>query len=129
MANIANRQELILVVDDDPGIQNLIRDILELHGHSVLTAGGRGEAIALCEQRGSEISLVFLDVAISETAAFDVFRCIREINPAAKVVITSIYNHDWSAENIFSRGASGFLKKPYRMTEVLGLVGRLQSPP
>jgi len=115
------------VVDDDPGVQNLTRDFLELYGHSVLTAGSRGDALVQYEQRGKDISVVLLDVMASETAALDVFQKILDINPSAKIIVTSVYSHHWDGGNVFNRGAVGFLKKPYRMSELLQMVERVQE--
>ena len=115
-------KKLILVVDDDPGIQNLTRDILELYGHSVLTSGSHGDALALCGHRGKEISVVLLDVAESEAAAFEVFQRILEVNPAARVIITSSNGHDSDARGMFGQGSAKFLRKPYRMTELVRMV-------
>jgi DNA-binding NtrC family response regulator len=115
-------KKLILIVDYDPGIQDLTSEILELYGYSVLTAGSHDDALTLCDRRGKDISVVLLDVAESETAAFDVFQRIREVNPAARVIITGIDSHGGDARGMFGRGSAGFLKKPYRMTELLRLV-------
>lgn len=120
--NYMMNKKLVLVVDDDPGIQDLTRDILELYGHSVLTARGHSDALTLCEQRGKEISVVLLDVAESETAAFDVFQLILAVNPAVRIIITSADSHDGDARGMFGRGSAGFLKKPYRMTELIRMV-------
>ena len=125
--NYMTNKKLVLVVDEDPGIQDLTRDILELYGHSVLVVGSSGDAVALCEQRGKEISVVLLDVMESETAAFDIFQRILEINPAARVIITSGDLHDGDARGMFGRGSAGFLKKPYRMTELLRMVEGFQK--
>ena len=125
--NYMTNKKLVLVVDDDSGIQDLTKDILELYGHSVLTVGSHGDALTLCEQRGKEISVVLLDVVESETAAFDVFQRILEVNPVARVIITSADCHDGDAGGMFGRGAAGFLKKPYRMTELLRMVEGFQK--
>ena len=125
--NYMTNKKLVLVVDEDPGIQDLTRDILELYGHSVLAVGSPVDALNLCEQRGKEISVVLLDVMESETAAFDIFQRILEVNPAARVIITSGDSHDGDARGMFGRGSSGFLKKPYRMTELLRMVEGFQQ--
>lgn len=119
-------KKLVLVFDEDTGIQDLTRDILELYGHSVLTVGGQEEALAICDKRGKEISVVLLDVVTSETAAFDVFQRILTVNPAARVIITSSDSHDGDSRGMFGRGSAGFLKKPYRMTELLRMVEGFQ---
>ncbi len=115
-------KKLVLVVDEDPGIQSLTRDILELYGHSVLSAGSREEALSLCDRRGKEISVLLLDVMKSETAAFDVFRRITEINPAVNVIISGVGSHPGDGRGLFGPGSTLFLEKPYRMTELLRMV-------
>jgi DNA-binding NtrC family response regulator len=120
-------KKLILVVDYDIGIQNLTRDILELYGHSVITARSHGDALSLCERRGKDISVVLLDVVGSEINAVDVFQRILELNPAARVIITSGDSHDGDARGMFGRGSAGFLKKPYRMTELLRMIEAFQK--
>jgi DNA-binding NtrC family response regulator len=116
------KKKFVLVVDDDPGIQDLTRDILELYGYSVMTAGSKEDALDLCERRGKDFSVVILDVVESETAAFSVFQRIRGINPATRVIITSTYDQDGDSRGMFGQGSAGFLKKPYRMTELLRMV-------
>ncbi len=121
MTTMKNKK-LVLVVDEDPGIQNLTRDILELYGHSVLVVGSRDEALRLCDRRGKEISVVLLDVMKSETAAFEVFRRITEVNPEANVILSGAGGHTNDAPHLFGHGSALFLKKPYRMTELLRMV-------
>ena len=125
--NHMTNKKLVLVVDDDSGIQDLTRDILELYGHSVLTVGNHDDALTICERRGKEISVVLLDVVESETAAFDVFQRILAVNPAVRVIITSGDIQDGDARGMFGRGSAGFLKKPYRMTELLRMVEGFQK--
>jgi two-component system cell cycle sensor histidine kinase/response regulator CckA len=119
-------KKLVLVVDDDQGIQDLTKDILELYGHTVLTAG-QDEAADLCEQRGKDFSVVLLDVMESETAAFDIFQRILAVNPTARVIITSSDSNDFDSRGMFGRGSAGYLKKPYRMTELVRMVEGYQD--
>ncbi len=120
-------KKLVLVVDEDSGIQNLVRDILELYGHSVLAVGSRDEALSLCDRRGKEISVVLLDVMKSETAALAVFHKISAVNPDASIIISGAGRHSWDAPGIFGGAATAFLKKPYRMTELLRMIEGPQS--
>jgi DNA-binding NtrC family response regulator len=125
--NDMKNKKLVLVIDDDPGVQDLTRDILELYGHSVLTVGNREEALSIFNKRGKEISVVLLDVVKSETAAFDVFQRIQEINPAVNVIITSVGRHYGDTLDMFGHGSTSFLNKPFRMTELLRMVEGSQN--
>lgn len=123
------KKKLILVVDDDHRIKELTRDLLELFGHTVMTASSRREALALCELRGKDISVVLLDGEASEPDSSDVFQKILEINPATKVIVTSKHGHrhDRGSGDDFNRGPVCFLKKPYRMSELLQIVEQDQE--
>lgn len=117
-----------MVVDEDPGVKEVARDIMEACGHKVMTAATRGDALFLFNQWGKEISIVLLDASHAEPKETEnLFQKILEVNPAAKVIVTSIYSHDWSSGDIFGRGAAGFLKKPFRMTELLAMVQKVQG--
>jgi len=124
---VKRRQELILVVDDDPCVKDVTRDILERYGHSVLTASSRGAALECCEQRGRELAIVLLDETVLEPDIAGVLRRITEMNPAIKVIITSIYSSGWNPSRVQESGAAGFLRKPYRMTDLLKMVEQVQQ--
>lgn len=51
---------MILVVDDEPGITQLLTDILEFYGHPVMVAHDAGEALNLIPLRRPEMILVDL---------------------------------------------------------------------
>jgi len=117
--------ELILVVDDEPMIKTLAGDILRRFGYAVLTAEGGEEAIAVYSRQWKEISLVLLDMVMPKTDGREVFRRVREINPRAKVIVSSGYSHDRDADDLLEQGAAGFVQKPYRMADLLKMVEKV----
>ena len=123
---LKRRQELILVVDNDPCVKDTTRDILERYGHNVLSAGGRGETLAHFQERGKEIAVVLLDTLVLD-AGDDFLQQMLAINPAVKVVVTSIYTHGWDLPNVAGMGAAAFLKKPYRMADLLRTIEHVQK--
>ncbi len=116
---------LILVVDDEPMIKTLARDILQRYGYTVLTAEGGEEAIVLYSRQWRDISLVLLDMVMPQLDGREVFRRIREINPRAKIIVSSGYSHDRDADDLLEQGAAGFVQKPYRMTELVKMVEKV----
>lgn len=115
--------ELLMVVDDDPMIIDLAREILRRHGYAVLTASGGDEAIGLYEQRSKDIAAVVLDMVMPGMDGRTVFRRLREINPAVKVIASSGYSHERDADDLLKQGAEGFVQKPYRVAELVKAVG------
>jgi nitrogen-specific signal transduction histidine kinase/CheY-like chemotaxis protein len=101
-------RETILLVDDEEMIRSVARQILEIHGYSVLTADDGQAAIDLYMRERERIDLVILDMTMPCLTGADVLTRIRTLNPLAKIILSSGYP---TGE---SQGASAFLPKPYR---------------
>lgn len=70
------RQPAILVVDDEEGIVELMRDFLEVDGFSVLAARDGAEALTTLARES--VDCVLLDVMMPDVSGFEVLRRIRE---------------------------------------------------
>jgi two-component system cell cycle sensor histidine kinase/response regulator CckA len=117
--------EMVLVVDDEPMITDLARDILRRYGYSVLIAGSGEEALEIYQRRSGEIALVILDIVMPGMDGREVFTRLRAFNPEAKVIVSSGYNHDRDADDLLKQGAVGFAQKPYRIAELVAIVGEI----
>jgi DNA-binding NtrC family response regulator len=114
--------ETILVVDDEEMIKDIARDILARYGYTVLTAGGGEEAVEVYRKHKKEIAVVVLDIMLPDVGGWEVFRRIRESDPAAQVIIASGYNHERDANDHLVEGAVRFVQKPYRLASLVGMV-------
>ena len=65
-----------------------------------------------------EIQLVILDIVMPEMSGDEVFERIKEINPDAKVLLSSGYSIDGQARSILDKGCDGFIQKPFSMGEL-----------
>ncbi len=70
------RQRTVLVVDDEEGVVELMRDFLEVDGFAVLSA--RDGAAALATLAREPVDCVLLDIMMPGLSGFDVLRRIRE---------------------------------------------------
>ncbi len=100
----------ILVVDDEEGIRKILRQVLEYEGHDVRTASGGGETFALYPEFRPE--LTFLDVKMARMDGLEVLDRLREMDPAALVVMISGHGSIETAVEATRRGAYDFLEKP-----------------
>ena len=114
--------ETILVVDDEDMIKDLARDILARYGYTVLTAGSGEEAVEVYRRHKQKIAVVVLDIALPDVGGREVFRRIREIDPAAQVIISSGYNQERDATDLLKEGALIFVQKPYRIASLVAAV-------
>ena len=105
----------ILVVDDEPDVRELCRDMLEPLGYAVITAEGGHEAIRMYREMGKDISLVILDMIMPKMGGNEVFQILKTIDPEVKVLLCSGYSRNGfgTIEEILKQGARGFIQKPF----------------
>jgi CheY-like chemotaxis protein len=82
----------ILVVDDDLGVCQSLRDLLTQEGCDVVVATGGREALAKLEQE--RVDLVLSDVVMPDLDGHEVFLRVRERWPALPVVLMTAFHFD-----------------------------------
>lgn len=110
--------ELILLVDDDPGIIKTGKKVLESLGYQVLTAADGNEAISLFQKYPGQIDLCILDVVMPVMGGDKAAQVIRQIDPHTKIIFSTGYDRSlldgMEEETIFA--------KPYRIKEMSSLI-------
>ncbi len=110
--------ETILLVDDEPAILSVSRQMLESLGYRVTTAAGGREALRLYGDKGTEIDLVIVDMVMPELSGGETFTRLRELNPSVRVILSSGYSLNGQAQEILNRGCDGFIQKPFNLQEL-----------
>jgi two-component system chemotaxis response regulator CheY len=112
----------ILLVDDSGLARRSTRRILEGAGYEVVEAE---DGMAAIEQYFVEKpDLVMLDLVMKGMYGLDVLGKLREMDPAARVVVLSADIQTSSREMVQAAGAAGFLNKPARPQDMLEMVAR-----
>ena len=100
----------VLIVDDEPGIRQALKQVLEYEGMDVRAAGSGGEAITM--YREFRPHLIFLDVKMAGLDGLETLSRLREIDPGATIVMISGHGTIATAVEATQRGAFDFLEKP-----------------
>jgi two-component system nitrogen regulation response regulator NtrX len=100
----------LLVVDDEPGIRDALKQVLEYEGLEVRVAGSGGEALSLYPEVRPH--LVFLDVKMAGLDGLETLSRLRELDPGAVIVMISGHGTIATAVEATRRGAFDFLEKP-----------------
>jgi two-component system, NtrC family, nitrogen regulation response regulator NtrX len=100
----------ILIVDDEAGIRQALKQVLEYENLVVRIAASGGEAITMYPEYRPH--LVFLDVKMAGLDGLDTLTRLRELDPAAQVVMISGHGTIATAVEATQRGAFDFLEKP-----------------
>ncbi|HEY7698882.1 MAG TPA: ATP-binding protein, partial [Vicinamibacteria bacterium] len=109
----------ILVADDEPLVRNVARVLLESAGFEVLEASNGVEAVALYRARASEVRAVVLDVTMPGLGGVEALRMIREVDPGARVILSSGYDERDTIAQVDRDLGVEFLQKPYRARTLL----------
>ncbi len=109
----------ILVVDDEPNIQELVRLYLEKDGFRVELAGSGREA--LDKLKSSTPALVILDIMLPDMDGFEVCRRIRKENDVPVLMLTA-RKEDIDKILGLELGADDYLTKPFNPREMVARV-------
>jgi two-component system response regulator RpaA len=109
----------IIVVDDDPAIQTLVKVNLQMQGHQVLTANDGVEGYALIQQEKPDLAI--LDVMMPNADGYTVCQRIRK-NPSTEnipvLMLTALGVVNDKVRG-FDVGADDYLVKPFELPELL----------
>ena len=108
----------ILLIDDEDVIIDVGRESLEILGYDVLTAKSGHEAIEIFKTKNGKVDLVILDMIMPGMNGMETFDILKSMKPNIKVIISSGYGAETHSEKIMERGCSGFIQKPYGLTDL-----------
>ncbi len=114
----------ILIIDDEKGICEEFRDILEEDGHEVdaVTSGQEG----LDQAKLKPYDLIFLDVLMPRMEGREVFEKLKTFS-TVPVAIMSGYIPPNKENEILSLGAVACFKKPLELSKIRSLITALES--
>ena len=117
---------LILLVEDDPPIQDVIIRILTRAGYEVITASNGITALEVLEHQTPDLIILDIYMPILDGRQFIQEDCLRPGPlPPILVITAAVYAPQPSA----ALGAAGYLYKPFALKELLSKVEELLGPP
>lgn len=114
--------ERILVVDDDPGLSEVIGMLLEREGYAVKRAGTKKEGIGVVE--AGELDLVVTDLKLPDGTGLDVIAGVRARRPRLPIIMITSYSSMESAIDALRAGANDYVIKPFNNDEFLRAIAR-----
>jgi two-component system chemotaxis response regulator CheY len=117
----------VLIVDDSSMSRRIVRGFLETAGHEVTEAA---DGMAALERYSvDKPDLVLLDMVMSGMYGIQVLQKLREIDAQAKVIVTTADIQTSTRELAQEAGSRGFVIKPIKKEELLGLVTSVLAEP
>ena len=125
-----SRGETILLVEDEPSVQQVMRKCLEKFGYRVIGVTDGPQAIALWQEHGQQIKLLITDMLLPEgMTGLELTEKLRTFKPELKVIISSGYHYEINESNKVALHGITFLPKPYQGYQLIATVQDcLRSP-
>ena len=101
----------LLTVDDELDVCDFIKDFFTQRGYTVLVALNGKDALSIVKKEKPRI--VFLDIIMPDINGLEVLRQIKEIDPAAKVIMVTVADDKETKDRAKALGADEFIRKPF----------------
>ncbi|MBF0094519.1 MAG: response regulator [Alphaproteobacteria bacterium] len=118
----------VLIVDDEKGIRDLLRKVLEKLGYRVVTAADGNEGLAVFRLERPE--LVITDIIMPNREGIEAITVMKRENPGVKVLAISGGGRAHAMDLLAvapSAGADATLEKPFRASDLLEWIERLMG--
>ena len=119
----------LLISDDEIRLRQIIVLMAEELGANVIDVDTSEKAIAAYEEKRNDIDLLMLDLRMAGMSGESAYRKIKEMNPAAKVALSSgIRPEDPFIEELEAAGCA-FIEKPFDMDGLAEVLCKLANRP
>ena len=112
----------ILIVDDDPDVQEVLKDRLESLGYRAVPALTGRQGLELLDKESAQ--MVFLDIELPDMNGLEALKAIRKRQNDVAVVIVTAYGTIERAVQAMKDGAYDFIQKPLKPGYVALIVER-----
>lgn len=117
------RSPRVLILDDESTLRTALFRVLDKKGLAVLTAQKIEEAKMLC-QSDNALDLAIVDLSLPDGDGLEFMSHLKNLNPAAEVIILTGNASIESAVKATQKGAFHFMTKPFNLEELLSIVDK-----
>ena len=113
----------ILIIDDDPGIGDVLKLFLSSEGHEVQSVTDSQEGVDLINSQGFDLAIV--DIFMPQKSGLEVIQEVSKSKPDVKLIaMTAFGGHDDVDMRAFAEryGAVRSFEKPFDRENVLNMV-------
>ena len=113
---------ILLVVEDEPDIQSLLKEHFAAEGYAILTASTGSDAIVQAKSRRPD--LILLDVMMPGMSGFDVCNILRDLPETRQTPIIFLTAMAETPRKIMGLrlGATDYVTKPFDLRELTARV-------
>lgn len=113
-------EKTILIVEDDAGIQMILRDALTSQGYQVTTADDGRKGLELAKEL--KPALIILDVMLPLMDGFEVCKSIRKEGIVSPIMMLTVKDEELDKVLGLELGADDYVTKPFSLEELVARV-------
>jgi len=119
--------ERVLVVEDEPGVRNVIERTLTLASYRVVVASRGDEGVRIADEQGP-FDILITDAVMPGMSGWEVGKRLGARWPKLRILYISGYSEDAFVHGRVLESGVKFLQKPFNPSELLNTMRRLLEP-
>ncbi|AUX43837.1 Fis family transcriptional regulator [Sorangium cellulosum] len=114
----------VLVVDDEPGLRQVLTITFRRQGYEVVVAPGARAALEAIRQNPQPFPLILTDLVMPDGSGIEVLTAAKARSGATEVIVMTAHSTVESALDAMRRGAYDFVTKPFSPAELAALAAK-----
>jgi two-component system, NtrC family, response regulator PilR len=111
----------VLVIDDEPGLRQVLQILFSRQGYDVVLAPGFRAALEAISSAPQPFPLVLTDRVMPDGSGLDIVQAAKERSAATEIIVMTAYSKVDAAVDAMRRGAYDFVQKPFVPSELAAL--------
>jgi CheY-like chemotaxis protein len=122
-------KETILIVEDEPGLREIVQDVMREYQYHVAVAASGAEALRIWDEWDGRFDLVLTDMIMpGGMNGLELVERLKKRKPELKVIYTSGYSDELTGKDL-RQDDKVFLPKPYLPSQLARLVRKCLDAP
>jgi len=122
---LADRVKTALIVDDEPTVREIAKELLEDLGYKVLLATNGAEGVEVYNEHQQAIDFILMDMVMPKMGGAEAARHIRKVRADIPVIFVTGYDRERALEDTEDMRNIAVLTKPYRFETLISLIDEL----
>ena len=115
----------VLVVDDEETVLQSLEILLTSEGHDIVRARQSEHAVQLLHTE--RFDLMITDIRMTPVDGMELIKLARDLQPDMPCIVISAFGSEKAIAQSFNMGVIAFIKKPFKIHEVLSAVAKALS--
>ncbi len=115
----------IMIIEDDEEMRSLLKEFFEEEGFETDSVSNGVDALKILS--GDHVDLVITDIRMPGLSGLDILPAIRRLKPKTPIIVMTAYGSDDLRRRVFERGATIYLEKPIRLSQLKTLIREVSS--